>query len=146
MIDTKEIPKELIDSGKFCCWRLETRDGRQTKVPYDPNTGQFAKSNDPGTFAPFAVASTAQGYSGIGLGIFDGFCAIDLDDCVTDSGYFTEPAASIVELMHSYTEFSPSKKGLHILFRADGFQYDSEKYYTINHSSRIEVYVSGAKS
>lgn len=144
MIDTKDIPKELIDGGRFCCWRYEQRDGRQTKVPYDPNTGQLAKSNDPGTFAPFAVANAAQGYSGIGLGIFDGFCAIDLDDCVTDSGYFTEPAASIVELMHSYTEFSPSKKGLHILFRADGFPYDSEKYYTMNHGSKIEVYVSGA--
>ena len=56
--------------------------------------------------------------------IFNGICAIDLDNCVTDSGYYTGVAAEIVTLMHSYTEYSPSGNGLHILFRADGFQYD----------------------
>ena len=58
----------------------------------------------------------ASGYDGIGIGIFNGICAIDLDNCVSDSGYYTQTAAEIVALMHSYTEYSPSGNGLHILF------------------------------
>ena len=141
-----EVPPEILAQGRFCCWRMEERGGRKTKVPYNPNTGQMAKSNDPGTFAPFETALLAQGYDGIGLGIFGGLCAIDLDNCVTDSGYFTEPAATIVEIMHTYTEFSPSKKGLHLYFFAKDFQYDSQRYYTMNHKAGVEVYVAGATS
>ena len=141
-----EVPPEILTQGRFCCWRLEERAGRKTKVPYNPNTGQPAKSNDPGTFASFEIAYRAQGYDGIGLGIFNGLCAIDLDDCVTDSGYFTEPAATIVEIMHTYTEFSPSKKGLHLYFFAKDFCYDSQRYYTMNHKAGVEVYVAGATS
>lgn len=88
----------------------------------------------------------AKGYDGIGIGIFNGICAIDLDNCLTDSGYYTETAAEIVELMHSYTELSPSGNGVHILFRADGFQYDTDRYYIMNHLAGIEVYVTGATS
>ena len=88
----------------------------------------------------------ASGYDGIGIGIFNGICAIDLDGCVTDSGYYSETAAEIVHLMHSYTEFSPSGNGLHILFHADGFQYDTRRFYIMNHQADIEVYVAGATS
>lgn len=138
------LPDNLIKDGLFCCWRYEERNGRHTKVPYHPETGQGAKSNDPRSFVPFDTAMKATGYDGIGIGIFNGVCAIDLDGCVTDSGYYTETAAEIVHLMHSYTEFSPSGNGLHILFRADGFQYDAKRFYIMNHQAGIEVYVAGA--
>ena len=138
------LPDNLIKDGLFCCWRYEERNGRHTKVPYHPETGQGAKSNDPRSFVPFDTAMKATGYDGIGIGIFNGICAIDLDGCVTDSGYYTETAAEIVHLMHSYTEFSPSGNGLHILFRADGFQYDAKRFYIMNHQAGIEVYVAGA--
>lgn len=92
----------------------------------------------------YDVAVQAKGYDGIGLGIFHGICAIDLDNCVTDSGYYTGVTAEIVTLMHSYTEYSPSGNGLHILFRADGFQYDTKRFYIMNHQAGIEVYVAGA--
>ena len=138
------LPDNLIQNGLFCCWRYEERNGRRTKVPYRPDTGQGAKSNDPGSFVSFGTAVQATGYDGIGIGIFNGICAIDLDGCVTDSGYYTETAADIVHLMHSYTEFSPSGNGLHILFRADGFQYDAKRFYIMNHQAGIEVYVAGA--
>lgn len=138
------LPDNLIKDGLFCCWRYEERNGRHTKVPYHPETGQGAKSNDPRSFVPFDTAMKATGYDGIGIGIFNGICAIDLDGCVTDSGYYTETAAEIVHLMHSYTEFSPSGNGLHILFRADGFQYDTKRFYIMNHQAGIEVYVAGS--
>ena len=63
---------------------------------------------------------------------------------MTDSGFYTETVADIVHLMHSYTEYSPSGRGLHILFRVDGFRYDTKPFYIMNHQSAIEVYVAGA--
>lgn len=96
-------------------------------MPYQPQTGLGAKSNDPSSFVPYKTAVQASGYDGIGIGIFNGICAIDLDNCVSDSGYYTQTAAEIVALMHSYTEYSPSGTGLHILFSAKGFQYDTKR-------------------
>jgi hypothetical protein len=138
------IPPELKQSSLFCCWRYETRNGSKTKLPYNPITGRSAKSNDPSTFTEFQTAVSATGYDGIGIGIFNGICAVDLDHCVTDSGCFKEPAGEIVELLHSYTEYSPSGDGLHILFSAENFQYDTNRYYIMNHDAGIEVYVAGA--
>jgi len=45
------IPQSLRESGLFCCWRHETKNGRQTKIPYSPVTGQRAQTNNSGTFA-----------------------------------------------------------------------------------------------
>ena len=97
-------------------------------MPYQPQTGLGAKSNDPSSFVPYKTAVQASGYDGIGIGIFNGICAIDLDNCVSDSGYYTQTAAEIVALMHSYTEYSPSGNGLHILFSAKRFQYDTKRF------------------
>lgn len=140
------LPQALRDNGLFCCWCYEERNGSRTKVPYDPRTGLRARSNDPASFCGFDQAAQAQGYDGMGIGMFNGICAIDLDDCVADDGRFSETAQIIVNLMHSYTEFSPSGKGIHILFAASDFQYDSGTYYIMNHPARIEVYVAGATS
>jgi len=138
------LPDSIIQNGLFCCWKYEERNGRKTKVPYQPQTGLGAKSNDPSSFVPYKTAVQASGYDGIGIGIFNGICAIDLDNCVSDSGYYTQTAAEIVALMHSYTEYSPSGNGLHILFSAKGFQYDTKRFYIMNHQAGIEVYVAGA--
>ena len=139
------LPDYLIKNG-LCCWCYEERNGQRTKVPYRPDTGKRARSNDPGSFVSYKTAIQSKGYDGIGIGIFNGICAIDLDGCITDSGYYSETAAEIVRLMHSYTEFSPGGNGLHILFRADGFQYDTKRFYIMNRQAGIEVYVTGATS
>ena len=123
------LPDSIIQNGLFCCWKYEERNERKTKVPYQPQTGLGAKSNDPSSFVPYKTAVQASGYDGIGIGIFNGICAIDLDNCISDSGYYTQTAAEIVALMHSYTEYSPSGNGLHILFSAKGFQYDTKRFY-----------------
>ena len=138
-----DFPNQMREKGRFCCWRYEERNGCRTKVPYNPVTGQMARSNERGSFSDFQTVFAAKGYEGIGIGIFDGICAIDLDHCVKD-GQYTGNAAEIVALMHSYTELSPSGEGVHILFRADGFQYDVGRYYIMNHKEGIEVYVAGA--
>lgn len=145
-MDFTALSKEIKEKGRFCCWRYEQRNGSRTKVPYQPESGERARSNDPSSFTDFETACRAQGYDGIGLGIFEQIGAIDLDHCIRKDGTYTPEAFEIVELMHSYTEISPSGEGVHILFRAENFQYDAQQYYMMNHAKGIEVYVAGATS
>ena len=44
------IPQELKKNASFCLWRKEKKSGRLTKVPYNPRTGEPAKTNDASTF------------------------------------------------------------------------------------------------
>nr|MBR4281389.1 DUF3987 domain-containing protein [Clostridia bacterium] len=142
---TSTIPREITEKGLFCCWRYEERNGKQTKVPYNPRTGERAKSNDPQSFADYLTASCASHqYDGMGLGIFNGICAIDLDHCIDAEGNYSQTAAEIIAMMHSYTELSPSGTGVHILFRAEGFRYNTNRYFIMNRQAGIEVYVAGA--
>ena len=139
-MNNKPIPREITDHGLFCCWRYEERNGKQTKVPYNPRTGERAKSNDPQSFADYLTASCASHrYDGMGLGIFNGICAIDLDYCIDSDGNYSQTAAEIIAMMHSYTELSPSGTGVHILFRAEGFRYDTNRHYIMNRQAGIEV-------
>lgn len=141
------IPERIRQEGVFCCWRYMERNGGKTKVPYDPWTGLPARANDAATFAPFAVAVQAmQKYDGIGVGIFGEICAIDIDHCVDQEGSLSEMALDILCLMNSYAEYSPSGKGLRILFRAPGFTWDKRKYKINNQSLGLEVYCAGATS
>lgn len=137
------LPEKLMTDSLFCAWRYEERNGKKTKVPYNPLSGNHAQSNDPSSFVPFHAALSAAGYDGIGVGIFGDLCAIDLDHCL-EGNTLSETAADIINLMHSYTEISPGGDGIHILFRAPGFKYDSDQYYIMNRSAGIEVYVAGA--
>lgn len=119
------LPDELRDEGKFCCWRYEKREGSEkpTKMPYNPETGRRVRSTHPEDFVPLDVAASAQkSYDGIGLGIFGDIAAIDIDNCIDEDGNLSEMAKSIVEIMNCYTEISPSGKGLRLIFRASGFQ------------------------
>ena len=63
------LPDILRKDGLFCCWRYEERNGKKTKVPYQPVTGLGVKSNDPNSFVSYDVAVQAKGYDGIGLGM-----------------------------------------------------------------------------
>ena len=53
------IPAELKQNTSFCVWKLEKRQGRPTKVPYNPKNGQLARTNDPSTFSDFGTAMKA---------------------------------------------------------------------------------------
>ena len=144
MTKTNNLPAELRETGLFCVWRREERDGKLTKVPYNPRTGGGAQSNNPATFAPLDVAlASAGGYDGLGLGVFGDLGAIDIDHCIDEDGAFSELAAAVMSTMGSYTEKSPSGSGVRILFKAPGFQYDKEKYYIKNSKSGLEVYIAG---
>lgn len=145
----EEIPENLKKNGLFCVWRGETRNGKQAKAPYNPMTGAKAQCNNPETFSTYEVATmAAEDYDGIGVGIFGDLVAIDLDHCLNDNG-MESWAADIVRKMHTYTEISPSGKGLRLYCRVTlPFVYDRQRYY-INRrldsqtGAGIEVYVAG---
>lgn len=128
--------------GRFCLWRYENIKGRISKIPYTVK-GVRAKSTDKGCFCDFWEALAALGkYNGIGMGIFDGYCAVDIDNCVKD-GRLSGLASDVVETMDSYTEISPSGKGVRIIFKADNFKYDKDRFYINNRRLGLEIYVSG---
>lgn len=146
------LPEQLKRQGKFCCWRYEQRQGKPTKIPYNPQTGGRAQSTNPATFSPFSAALLALGksmetqnpYSGVGVGVFGSLGAIDIDHCISDTGELSELAADILEAMQCYAEYSPSGKGLRMLFTvADGFTYDKSRYYINNQKAGLEVYIAG---
>ena len=99
MVQHENLPARLRENGLFCCWRYEERDGKKTKVPYNPRTGGRAQSTNPATFAPLDVALTALergSYDGIGVGIFGNLGAIDIDHCMDDTGELSELAYDIM--------------------------------------------------
>ena len=52
----QNIPQVLKESCRFCNWNYEKRNGKPTKVPYNPKNGQRAKVDDPDTFSDFVTA------------------------------------------------------------------------------------------
>ena len=140
------LPPSLLKEGLFCCWRYEDRDGKPTKVPYNPRTGGRAQSTNPDTFASLEIALKAveRGrYDGIGVGIFGNVGAIDIDHCIDDNGELSQLAFDVMNIVQSYAEFSPSGHGLRILFKETGFQYDKTRYYINNQNIGLEVYIAG---
>ena len=143
MTKFENIPTYLKKYGLFCLWRYEVNHtGRKIKAPYNPNNSQCkAKTNNRSTFAKLDITvaeAKKNDFEGLGLGIFDSVAAIDIDDCIKD-GKLSTMATTIVELMDTYTEVSPSGKGLRILFLAPKFRYDDKEYYINNQKNRLEI-------
>ena len=78
----EKLPQELKRRGAFCLWKYEECEDTRTKVPYQIN-GFKGDSTNRATFTDFNTAvSHIAGYDGIGIGVFDDICAIDIDHCV----------------------------------------------------------------
>jgi len=148
----ENIPNELKTSALWCCWKL-TQNG---KVPYDVEKGTLAKSNDKNTFYPYStILNYASKYlrkendkwlGGLGLGIFNGFSAIDIDHCIDNDGVISDMAQEIIDYCQSYTEKSPSGTGIRIIFKTDFKDYDKTRYYINNSKIGLEIYIEGATS
>ena len=142
------IPQELKNNASFCVWKLEKRRGKPTKVPYNPRTGQLAKTNDAATFSDFGTAMKAYamgGWDGIGYRVSEGIGAIDIDHCIREDGSLNDVAASILGIFSdAYFERSPSGTGLRGFFRlSPDFAYDKTVYYINNRQHGLEVYLPG---
>lgn len=139
------IPNELKTDGYFCYWKLDNDRG---KIPYNPIFGTLAKSNDIRTFSNYMLfckytknIEFDNKTCGIGLGIFNGFSAIDIDNCIDSNGNLSDMANDIIRYCNSYTEYSPSGKGIRIIFKTNS-KIQKEHYYIQNHNIGLEIYVS----
>lgn len=119
---------------RWVAWRTKPGDtpGKLVKAPYAPLDGRKAKVNDPPTWATLehaqaraaklpAIDSKPKGV-GIVLGVIDaavGIGGVDLDTCLNDDGSAAPWAAEIVARLSTYTEVSPSGRGLKSFFQYD---------------------------
>lgn len=126
-LNFKTIPQELAAAPQWILWRSEERGGKKTKVPYQVN-GTLAQSNNKRTWSTFSAVKhafeTSGEYDGIGFMFSkeDPFIGIDIDGCVVD-GKLSTMAEEVAELISSYTEMSPSEKGIHIIVKGELPEY-----------------------
>lgn len=152
MFDAAIVPAALRERPQWVCWKYVTRGGKRTKCPVSPRGGR-ADSTDPATWATFdeAVATwSAGGFAGIGY-VFaadDPYCGIDLDGCIDDAGVVVPAASEIIDALGSYTEVSPSGRGVKVFIAGRkpdgvgckskaiaGFKecevYDRDRFFTV---------------
>ena len=116
------IPSELKALGQWVCWRYEAIEGveKPTKVPYDPRSQRKVSVTDPTQWCDFetakAYAESGQ-FDGVGFVLtdLDEFCFFDLD--YTPNQDWSRVQQAIFEKLDSYSELSPSGKGLHIIVK-----------------------------
>lgn len=110
------IPESMRAARRWVLWD-------EKKIPWRADGKGKADPTNPATWADFETASFAAEHGrAAGLGFVfapgDGLVFIDIDDCITDGGELTETAQAIVDLFpNTYTEYSQSETGLHIVAR-----------------------------
>ncbi len=118
------IPQDLRERRQWVLWRLKHKRGakKPTKIPFTP-TGAAASSTDAATWSTFDIVRAAfegGAFDGVGF-VFaadDPFVGIDLDGCLDPETGDLEPwARAVVDRFDTYTEVSPSGKGLHLILR-----------------------------
>lgn len=138
------VPEQLKAFPRWVTYKIEHKDGRKTKIPYNPNTGERAKAGQPRTWGRFEEAVSALNtgkYDGIGFEFHkDGFVGIDFDNCI-ENGVLNEWVSSWVARFNSYVEYSPSGTGVHIICegelpgkaikRPEAEMYDCGRFFTV---------------
>ncbi len=136
--------EELCPGQQWVCFH-------KSKVPYNPSNGKPAESDNPTTWAGFDLTCKVwRANSGFYVGIGRMFLreqritGVDLDGCIDEHGEVALWARRVVERLDSYTEISPSGRGLHIWGKGnipknlgpakpepDGYEmYDHGRYFT----------------
>lgn len=129
-----ESIENLKELNQWVCW--DRISGRKTPIcPYG-GAASSTKSSTWGSYTDALEACNINGYDGIGFVFSDSdqYCGVDIDNCIDETGSVTEEAKSIIDHLDSYTEISPSGKGVKIFGRCDS-QYKGRnegglEYYT----------------
>lgn len=144
------IPQELKDYKNWVCWQAypdpKSHSGI-SKKPVNPKTGGLAQSNNPDTWSDFETAVRQSGkYSGIGFMFSNSpFFGVDLDDMPNDiqdyqNGGTDNIISEFVNTLQSYTEFSQSKTGVHIICKGT---LPEGRRKAKNDSGGFEMYENG---
>lgn len=116
MSELSNIPRELAERKQWLVHR--------NKVPHYVNgkrrAGVQGSDNDRTALVDLDTAKAElarSNWSGVGFALLpgDGLIGIDLDKMIDEAGVMNERGRAIIEASNSYTEYSPSGKGVHIL-------------------------------
>ena len=118
----ENIADDLKNRKQWVAWKSVQAGDKTKKLPINVNDGSAADVNKPDTWGTFGQAykyhEEADDTSGIGFVFTDDdyFVGIDLDHCRdAETGRFKEEFVKIIEAVGSYTEYSPSGDGVHII-------------------------------
>jgi len=133
----ERIPLELRNRRQWINWKIEYRNGKPVKIPTAPYASGHngaVSVTDPNNLASFDIALNSARERKIGLGFVfykgDGLSGIDLDKCRNlETEKITEDAEEVLKQLDSYSEISPSGKGIHVIVK--GTVKDSLKTKTI---------------
>ena len=121
------IPPELAQRPQWLLWRFEVKRGQSKplKVPYWTTgvrrSGVQGSDGDRAKLVTLEQARLAYdqgGYSGVGFAFLpgDGLIGIDIDGAIDlETGEVSQRLQAIIEAVASYTEYSPSGRGAHII-------------------------------
>lgn len=137
------IPQEMKKLRRWVGFRIEEREGKKTKIPFNAMTGSYGSSVDCHQWTSFRVAMMGcvkYGFDGLGFCLGKNeedntyISGVDLDN--HDEPDFKELSDNFINTLNSYTEFSPSGKGIHIIVFGKKPEGRCRK-------SNIEMYGSG---
>lgn len=141
------IPGQLRRLPQWVLWQFVWKDETRqwAKIPINANNLHFAKSDDSNTWASFEKATQVYEketgkFDGVGF-VFsadDPYCGVDFDNCVNTDGTIDPHVMAQVERLDSYSEFSASGTGVHVIVsgvygggnkRGDKEVYDRTRYF-----------------
>lgn len=145
--DLEMIPGQMKRLPQWVLWQFVWKEETKqwAKIPINANSFQFAKSDDPSTWASFETVSEKYEkektrFDGVGF-VFspdDPYCGVDFDNCVNTDGSVDPVVMNQIERLDSYTEFSASRTGVHVIVsgvygggnkRGDKEVYDRTRYF-----------------
>lgn len=137
------MPAELKQHSNWCIFKLELdkQTNKIKKIPINPKSLKGADSTNPQCWSNFNIAYnrfSAGKADGIGFMFSNSpYVGVDIDHCINENGIMSKEAQEIVNRLNSYTEYSPSGTGIHIICKVqEGFNIEGNK----NTSKGIEIY------
>lgn len=135
--------KETFKNEKIWVnWKYKTVNGKKTKIPYSI-TGLPASSTDSFTWSFYDDAKNASDQIGIIFSPEKKLLGIDLDGCIVDGKIVDEKIMEFLLEADTYTEYSPSGKGLHLFLKIEEPLDLISNKKVIGEKKAYEVYTSG---
>jgi len=145
-LSAENIPDELKKIPHWIVWTYGKKDGEIIKVPVNPKTKKWVNAHDPQNWLSFQEALDFARKLNLGVG-FDftedlGYVFIDWDHVLKQGVIDDLRVEEIIEKGDTFTEISPSGKGLHQVFKSSNFSFDSTRLKDLP----VEIYINARYS
>lgn len=137
MFDTQYIPEELKTIPQW----VGVKNDSKIPLSYVNNKVSAASSGNPETWTTFEKITEGivkNRFDNYGFVFHDnGIVGIDIDTGFDENGFLSPVAIDIMKACHSYTEYSRSRRGMHILVRG------TLPFGGRNNRNGVEIYQNG---